>query len=117
MESTGEEKQIRALFSELKFADELTAPSFTAVWHRAQSRSLQPRRAFNFAFVAATALLVCALAGLALWSRSWQSNNPPVVAIVNPAIVPYVGPVPVAPTPSQVETTGPRSNPVKKRPI
>ena len=62
MASIGEEKEIRALFSELKFADEQTAPSFTAVWHRAQSRSLRPQRAFNLSFAVATALLICGVA-------------------------------------------------------
>jgi hypothetical protein len=68
MESVGDEKKIRALFSELKIADEQTAPGFTAVWHRAQARSMKPRRAFNLSFAVATALLVCGLASLAVWS-------------------------------------------------
>lgn len=68
MTSVGDEKRIRALFSELKFADEQTAPGFNAIWHRAQSRSLKPRRAFNLSFAVATALLICALASLAIWS-------------------------------------------------
>ena len=69
MELVGDEKRIRALFSELKFADEQTAPGFTSVWHRAQSRSLKPRRAFNLSLAVATALLICALASLAVWSK------------------------------------------------
>lgn len=72
MELVGDEKRIRALFSELKFADEQTAAGFTAVWHRAQSRSLKPRRAFNLSFAVATALLICAVATLAVWS--WYSQ-------------------------------------------
>jgi len=76
MESVGDEKKIRALFSELKIADEQTAPGFTAVWHRAQSRSLRPRRAFNLSFAVATALLICAMATLAFWSWYSQPNAP-----------------------------------------
>ena len=76
MESIGDEKRIRALFSEVRFADEQTTPSFTAVWHRAQSRSstrsLKPRRAFNLSFVAATALFVFALSGFGLWMKYSQ---------------------------------------------
>ena len=72
MASVGDEKKIRALFSELKFAEEQTAPNFSAVWHRAQSRSVQPRRAFNLSFAVATALLICALATLAVWSMRSQ---------------------------------------------
>ena len=54
MASIGEEHEIRALFSELKLADEQTAPGFNAIWHRAQARSLRPRRAFNLSFAVAT---------------------------------------------------------------
>ena len=68
MESVGDEKRIRALFSELKLADEQSAPGFKAIWHHAQSRSLKPRRAFVLSFAVATALLICGLASLAIWS-------------------------------------------------
>lgn len=76
MASIGDEKNIRALFSELKFADEQTAPNFNAVWHRAQARSLKPRRAFNLSFAVATALLICAMASLAVWSKYSQPAAP-----------------------------------------
>jgi len=76
MESVGEEKRIRALFSELKLADKQSAPGFVGVWNRAQLDSMRPRRAFNFSFVAATALLVCALLSLAIWSKQSQRNLP-----------------------------------------
>src|SRR6266542_5247045 len=78
MELVGEER-IQALFSELRLADEQSVPSFAAVWNRAQSRTYRPQRAFNLSFVAATALLVCALVSLALWSRQWQQSQPPSV--------------------------------------
>jgi len=69
MEIIGDDKRIRALFSETRFADEQAAPSFTATWTRAQARALKPRRAFNLSFAVATALLVLLLGGLALWSK------------------------------------------------
>ena len=69
MEIIGDDKKIRALFSEAKLADEQAMPSFTSVWHHAQSRALRPRRAFNLSFAAVTALLVCALISLAVWSQ------------------------------------------------
>jgi hypothetical protein len=75
MEIIGDDKRIPALFSELRFADEQSAPSFTAVWNRAQSRALKPRRAFNLSFVTATALLIFALASLAIWSRYSQPGE------------------------------------------
>jgi hypothetical protein len=76
MASIGEEQEIRALFSELKLADEQTAPGFTAVWHRAQARSQKPRRAFNLSFAVATVLLICAMATLAIWSMRSQPAAP-----------------------------------------
>ena len=76
MASIGDEKRIRALFSEQRFMEEQAAPSFTSVWHRAQSRSLKPRRAFNLSFVTATALLLCALVTLAVWSKYSQPAPP-----------------------------------------
>jgi uncharacterized protein YfaS (alpha-2-macroglobulin family) len=87
MELVGEEKKIQALFSEVRFADEQIAPSFAGVWNRAQAKTLRPRsRAFNLSFVAATALLVCALVSLAWWSTRWQ-RNPEMIAIAPPAPV------------------------------
>src|SRR5215510_10475524 len=76
MASVGDEKRIRALFSELKFEDEQTAPGFAAVWYQAKSRQLQPRRAFNLSFAVATALLVCGLATLGIWTKYSQRTSP-----------------------------------------
>jgi len=72
MEIIGDDKKIRALFSEAKLADAQATPSFTSQWHRAQSRALRPGRAFKLSFAAATALLVCALISLAVWSQYSQ---------------------------------------------
>ena len=91
MELLGEEKKIQALFSQLRLDDEQTVPGFAATWTRAQSKTYRPRSAFNLSFVAATALLVCALVSLALWSRQWERNRSALVARV-PA-TPTVGPV------------------------
>lgn len=75
MEIIGDDKRIRALFSETRFADEQAAPSFSATWSRAQARALKPRSAFNLSFAVATALLVCALASLAIWSKYQTSTT------------------------------------------
>jgi hypothetical protein len=91
MELVGE-KKIQALFSELRLADEQTLPSFTAVWNRGEAKTFRPQRAFNLSFVAATALLVCALISLALWSRQWQPRHD---AAVNGHRVPTAAPMPV----------------------
>ena len=87
MELVGAEKRIQTLFRELRLADEQLTPRFDTVWNRAQSRSFAPRGTFNFSFAAATALLICALAGIVWVSRQWQrslesgSADVPAVAI------------------------------------
>lgn len=93
MEIIGDDKKLRALYSEAKVADRSVTPSFTAVWHRAQAGSLKPRRAFNLSFALVTALLVLTLGSLAVWSkyspRSSQphevSNQPKPEVVVPPA--------------------------------
>jgi hypothetical protein len=45
------------------------------VWHRAQARSLKPRRAFNLSFALVTALLVLTLGSLAVWSMYSPRSN------------------------------------------
>ena len=113
MELVGEEKKIQTLFSELRLADERTAPSFSATWNRAQARALRPRRAFNLSFAAATALLICALVSLAWWSRHWQrTRQPNVVAIAPSGVVPDLKPSEVAPA-SKVSPTPSGSEPKK----
>jgi hypothetical protein len=91
MESVWEEKKIRALFSDLKTADELSAPRFAAIWNRAQ---LAPRRtrAFNPAFVVATGLLVCALVLLAVWSRYSQRSQEVNVVVTTSPPAPVIAP-------------------------
>ena len=106
MELLGEEKKIQALFSQLRHDDEQTVPSFAATWSRAQSKTYRPRRAFNLSFVAATALLVCALVSLALWSRQWPQNHSASIASV-----------PVAPTSVPVRVNIERSETTPPQPV
>jgi hypothetical protein len=80
MELVGEEKRIQALFSDARLADEQTAPSFAGVWNRAQAKTRRPQRAFNLSFVAATALLVCALVSLAWWVNRSQRSQEGLIA-------------------------------------
>jgi hypothetical protein len=63
------------------------------VWNRAQAKTYRPRKAFNLAFVGATALLVCALVSLGWWSTRWQMNpemlvSVPSLRMVTPANLP-----------------------------
>ena len=87
MELVGEEKKILALFSELGFADEQVTPRFAVVWNRAQSKAIRPPRAFKLSFVAAIAVLICAVS-IAWWSRHEQRSQQSVAA----AIIVPVGP-------------------------
>jgi hypothetical protein len=75
MEIIGDDKKLRALYSEAMRADEATMPSFTSAWHGAQARSLKPRRAFNLSFALVTALLVLTLGSLAVWSMYSPGSN------------------------------------------
>ena len=123
MELSGEEKKLQALFSELKTADQETAPRFARVWNRATPRT---RRAFVFnpAFVAATALVVCAVISLAVWSRYRPQTQPAVVRVETPAtphapntiVAPPVESVVVSPTtPSNENTTARRNRTTGRR--
>src|SRR5438067_9363369 len=69
MEIIGDDKRLRALYSETRLVDEQVSPSFSATWHRAQSRAKQPRRTFTFAFASALALVIFAAATFAIWSK------------------------------------------------
>jgi|SRR5437016_4663677 len=115
MEYVGEENKIQELFHELRLETERITPRFAVVWNRAQAAPARPLRAFNLSLALTTALLVCGLVSLVLWSRYRQFNNSPNVA--NPKVpVPNVGPMPI-PRPTTVATIVPRSNSKKPRPI
>ena len=106
MEYVGEEKRIRELFRELRLENERLTPPFALLWIRAQAAPARPLRATNLSFALATALLVCALVSLALWSRPWQMNSPSKVASLNPPVQ-SAGPV-LIPKPA-IATIVPRS--------
>jgi len=113
MESGWEEKKLKALFSELKAADESGAPGFATVWNRAQ---LRPRRlrGLNPAFVAATALIVFALVSLAVWSKYSQRTQPQPIQALAPAPTRInsapVGVATYSPAPKVIQTVKPRAN-------
>ncbi|HEX5701746.1 MAG TPA: hypothetical protein VFX97_00845 [Pyrinomonadaceae bacterium] len=119
---SGEEKKLQALFSELKTADEEAAPRFARVWNRATPAA---RRAFVFnpAFVAAAALLVCAVISLAVWSRYRPETQPAIVRIGIPvapntekSTVPPTVPAGIpATTPTKENTTARRNRTTARR--
>lgn len=69
MEIIGDDKKLRALYSQTRLVDEQVAPSFSAAWHRAQARAKQPRRVFNLAFASALAMVIFVVATFAIWSK------------------------------------------------
>jgi hypothetical protein len=103
MELVGEEKKIQALFSELRLADEQTAPSFAGVWNRAQLRPRTRVSRLNFSFVA-TAFVVCvAVFALALWSNSRQQTPQPNHTVAaTPATQPVTPPATTEPAPKVI---------------
>jgi len=117
MEIIGDDKKIRALFSEAKLADAQATPSFTSQWNRAQSRALRPRRAFAFklSFAAVTAVLVCALISLAVWSQ-YSQPRPTYSAFANvPALKSFAAPVTPDEVPPTSVQTASRHRPVRTR--
>jgi hypothetical protein len=124
MELSGEEKKLQALFSELKAADDGSAPHFGATWNRAQSL---PRRVlvFNPVFVAATLLLVFGVVSFAVWSRYSRTtpSPPPVVVSVpqSPSVTtgdeasPIPTKEPSAPGPKNVVIVARRNKPTSQR--
>ena len=115
MELVGEEKKIQALFSELKLEDGQAAPSFVAVLNRAQLKTIRPHRAFKLSFGAATALLVCALVSLALWTRYSQRPQKSAVATVPPISNASPGQVAKNPEPKQWSNEEQRSSNSRSR--
>src|SRR5437762_5971116 len=84
MEIIGDDKKLRASYSDAKAVDKAATPGFTSVWHRAQARSLKPRRAFNLSFALVTALLILTLGSLAVWSMYSTRSEQPREAVKNP---------------------------------
>ena len=114
MELVGEEKKIQALFSEVRLADEQITPSFAGVWNRAQAKTVRTQRAFNLSFVAATALLVCALVSLAWWVKHSQPQQGALIATAPP--ITNGGSIKVV-QPARIDESAPPSGPhVKVRP-
>ena len=113
MEIIGDDKKLRALYSETRLVDEQAAPSFSAAWHRAQSRATQSRRGLNLAFASALTLVIFAVATFAIWSK--YSPRPQTysafatVAAANLAALPNKG------SSEATLPTLPVSRPVKSR--
>jgi hypothetical protein len=91
MEIIGDDKKLRALYSEARVADGAEMPSFTSVWHRAQARSLKPRRGFKLSFALVAALLGLTLGSLAVWSMYSSRSNQQHEAVTPGKVAPAAG--------------------------
>lgn len=106
MELSGEEKKLRALFSELKAADEQATPHFSATWNRAKTGP-RKTRVFNPAFVAAILLVAFGVVAFAVWSRYSRTTPSPQPALAEAPQSPGTTtaleppPAPVKETPAQ----------------
>jgi hypothetical protein len=98
MELGGDEKRIRALFSELSFEDQSRVPQFGHLWTRAQAtKETSTRGIGRLVFVS---LLVTALAcSLAVWAwyRSTQSPIPNIAIQLPPSVTVEAGHTAVQP--------------------
>jgi hypothetical protein len=76
MEFTGDEKKIQALFSELSLEQLSRTPAFAKLWTRAGTTAPARRPLVTkSALAVVTAAILVAIALIATWSRSAQSEN------------------------------------------
>jgi hypothetical protein len=83
MEFTGDEKRIRALFSELALQDQNAAPTFAELWVNAASKKSAPVRGFSKLLLAITAALLIVAASWTAWSwyRSTATSHEQLVNV------------------------------------
>ena len=122
MELGGDEKRIRALFSELSFEDQSRVPQFGKLWTRAQAtqesalrRAFAPLRekSLNRSVAVLVSLIVTAAAcSLVVWTW-YSSTETPNIAIQLPAPVE----TPYTPTPVKVEPARRQKRIVRRRQV
>jgi hypothetical protein len=113
MEIIGDDKRLRALYSETRFVDEQVVPSFSAAWQRAQSRAKQPRRTIAFAFASALALVIFAVATFAIWSK--YSPRPQTYSAFAGAAAANLASLPKKSGAEAIHSTLPVNHPVRSR--
>lgn len=106
MESVGNEKRIRALFSELSIEDQSRAPQFDKLWRGAENTKPAPVRKFRHPAIAFAALVIVAACVLAVWS--WSDKTPGFNAVnIHPQIPQITSPTPL-PTVAESNSTSSR---------
>src|SRR5690348_4509160 len=83
MALAGDEKRIRALFSELALQDQNAAPTFAELWLNAASRKSTPVRGFSKPLLAITAALLIVAVSWGAWSwyRSTATSHEQLVNV------------------------------------
>lgn len=78
MELVGDEKRIRALFSELSLEDQIAVPRFEKLWQRAASTRPERPRLLSASVVVIATVIILTVLSVAVWSRyrSVQSAAP-----------------------------------------
>lgn len=112
MALAGDEKKIRALFSELALQDQSAAPTFAELWQNAASKKPAPVHSFSRPLLAVTAALLIVAASWIAWSwyttttRSSHEHE----QVIN------VSPQTVSPTPLQQAAPQPKQLTVAFKP-
>lgn len=108
MESVGDEKKIRALFSELSREDALNAPRFEKLWREASAMEHAPRFSRPLLIVAVTLVVAVTVLFIA-WSRG---KSPAEQNAQNAAAPPVIA---VRPEPAEPATPEPDNRVVRRR--
>lgn len=88
MHRVGDEQRIRMLFSELRVEQEMSAPQFATIWHRAKSGKIKSKRASSLSLMAASTLIFLTFFSIAVWLRAAQTAPVDVSAISIPSLLP-----------------------------
>ena len=104
MELGGDEKRIRALFSELSVENQITAPRFEKLWQGAVAQRPAQSRGFS-ALIAAAVVVVIAVFSFVVWSQYRSIESVPPQNAIN--VTPQTSPTTVVPrerAPVQIAT-------------
>ena len=110
MELVGNEKRIRALFSELSIQDQSRTPQFAKLWHRAENTPPPAARKFRRPAIVFATLAIVAACVVAVWSWSHTTTDlnavsiqPQMPQITSPTPAPIVGESNDSTSPQQIK--------------
>jgi hypothetical protein len=115
MELVGNENRIRALFSELSFADQIRAPRFDELWLRAANTRPEPVRNFHRPAIAFAVVAIVTVCAFVAWSWSNTINLTEVNALNLPSQLTTPPPIPTASQSNDSPRQTKRSHPLRKK--